>query len=117
MGRFHEVRLWPAQLYTRYIFGPIMAIFVADYFAGWYSGVPRQKDPNIMWPWWREQMNKMANGEIPPNTPGYALVQWRNQAEERWMGTLDVEAINKTRQERRERYYSAKGLPVPNKSV
>jgi hypothetical protein len=40
-----------------------------------------------------------------------------NQCRLRVMGTLDVEAINKTRQERRERYYSAKGLPVPNKSV
>ena len=113
MGRFFEARLWCSHLYTRYIFGSIMAIFVGDYFANWYAGVPRQKDPNILWPWWREQMNKIATGEIPANTPGYSLVQWRNQAEERWMGTLDVDALNKERQERRVRYYTAKGLPVP----
>ncbi len=91
-----------------------MAIFVGDFFAAWYAGAPRAKDPNILWPWWREQMNKIARGEIAPNTPGYSLVAWRNQAEERWMGTLDVEAINNERAERRKRYYAAKGLPVPN---
>ena len=113
MGRFFNVRLMGSHPYTRLLFAPIMAVFVGDYFAAWYAGVPRSKDPNIAWPWWREQMNKIATGEIPPNTPGYALVQWRNQAEERWMGTLDVDAINKERQERRVRYYAAKGLPVP----
>jgi hypothetical protein len=113
MGRFFEARFWGANLYSRYIYGSIMAIFVGDYFAAWYAGVPRQKDPNIAWPWWREQMSKIATGEIPANTPGYALVQWRNEAEERWMGTLDVEAINKERQERRVRYYTSKGMPLP----
>ncbi|EER06497.1 hypothetical protein Pmar_PMAR024999 [Perkinsus marinus ATCC 50983] len=47
-----------------------------------------------MWSWWLEKQNQIKNGEIPANTPGYAMVKWNNEAEQRWLKTLNVEAMN-----------------------
>merc|ERR1712118_638094 len=62
---------------------------IFDFIARKQYGVPNFRDPNVMWPWWLEQQAKIRSGEIPAGTPGYALCAWRNEAEERYMETLD----------------------------
>ena len=55
----------------------------------------------------------MRAGLIPENTPGYSIAEFRNALEERAMETLDVEALNKERQDRIHHYYEHHGGHPP----
>jgi hypothetical protein len=79
----------PKKWWTRSVLLGFSSPIIFDFIARKQYGVPNFRDPNVMWPWWLEQQAKIRSGEIPAGTPGYALCAWRNEAEERYMETLD----------------------------
>mmetsp|Transcript_75692 Transcript_75692/g.122222 ORF Transcript_75692/g.122222 Transcript_75692/m.122222 type:complete len:101 (+) Transcript_75692:78-380(+) len=77
-------RFFHPNWFTRYIFGAYATIHLGGFIADQSVGVTRSKNPDIMWPWWHEIMRKKEKGEIPMDMPGYMLVKYRNEAEEKW---------------------------------
>ncbi len=97
LWRFHGQRFFSANYFSKNLIGGAALLYLADYLACYQFGIPRMRDPNILWPYWLELQAKIRAGVIPANTPGYSLVQWRNALEDRAMETLDVSAINAER--------------------
>ena len=113
LWRFHGQRFYSANYFSRALIGTMALVYLADFWAARQYGVSRIRDPNIQWPWWLQFQAKIRAGEIPPNTPGYSVAQFRNALEERAMETLDVEALNKEKEERIEHYYEHHGGHKP----
>jgi hypothetical protein len=100
LWRFHGQRFFSANYFSRGVIGLGAAIYVADFAAAYQYGIPRMRDPNVLWPYWLAFQAKIRAGLIPENTPGYAVVAWRNAREQRDFETLNVEEINNERNRR-----------------
>ena len=109
LWRFHGQRVFSANYFSKNLVGGLALIYLADYFACKQFGISRIREPNLLWPWWLEFQAKLRAGTIPQNTPGYAVAEFRNAHEERALETLDVEAINREREERVKAYYAHHG--------
>eukprot|EP00933_Yihiella_yeosuensis_P048066 TRINITY_DN4407_c0_g1_i1.p2 TRINITY_DN4407_c0_g1~~TRINITY_DN4407_c0_g1_i1.p2 ORF type:complete len:102 (-),score=20.56 TRINITY_DN4407_c0_g1_i1:84-389(-) len=77
-------RFFHPNFFYRYIFGSYATIHLWGFMADQSYGIDRAKNPDILWPWWHEIMRKKEKGEIPMDMPGYMLVKYRNEAEEKW---------------------------------
>eukprot|EP00747_Dinoflagellata_sp_TGD_P198114 gnl/TRDRNA2_/TRDRNA2_70299_c0_seq1.p1 gnl/TRDRNA2_/TRDRNA2_70299_c0~~gnl/TRDRNA2_/TRDRNA2_70299_c0_seq1.p1 ORF type:complete len:104 (-),score=13.77 gnl/TRDRNA2_/TRDRNA2_70299_c0_seq1:231-542(-) len=77
-------RLWHPKWFTRYTFGFFATVQLGCWISEQQYGIVRSKNPDILWPWWHEVMRKKEAGEIPWQTPGYMIAQYRNEPEQRW---------------------------------
>nr|ABI14369.1 unknown [Pfiesteria piscicida] len=86
-----HTRLWHPKWFSRYIWGTFATIQLTGFICDQSYGINRQKNVEIMWPWWHEIMRKKEKGEIPMNMPGYMLCKYRNECEERWTAEREEE--------------------------
>merc|ERR1711862_365094 len=79
-----HMRLWHPKWFSRYVWGGFATIQLTNFVAEEQYGINRGHNPDTMWPWWHQMMRKKEAGEIPMDMPGYMLVKYRNEPEERW---------------------------------
>merc|ERR1711959_776521 len=79
-------RLVHPKFFSHYVYGFFAFLQVNNFMYEQWYGIPRSKNPEIMWPWWHEIMRKKEDGLIPMEMPGYMLSKYRNEPEERWNG-------------------------------
>ena len=109
LWRFHNQRVYSANYFSKTVVGGLALVYLADYLACRQYGINRMKEPNILWPWWLEFQSKIRAGQLPRNTPGYSIAEFRNAHEERSMATLDVAALEKEHEERINNYHAHHG--------
>merc|ERR1719392_440979 len=78
-------RCFHPNWFSRYVWGGFAGLNLAGFIADQSLGVDRSKNPDILWPWWHEIMRKKEKGEIPMDMPGYMLVKFNNEAEQKFI--------------------------------
>merc|ERR1712146_763202 len=58
-------RLWHPKWWSRYVWGYFASMQLACFASEQWYGIDRSKNPDQLWPWWNEIMQKKKNGEIP----------------------------------------------------
>merc|ERR1712146_557991 len=85
-------RLWHPKWWSRYVWGYFASMQIACFVSEQQYGIDRSKNPDQLWPWWNEIMQKKKRGEIPADMPGYMIAAYQNESEQRWAAAREAAA-------------------------